>query len=116
MRADSLTANSCLQDELQPRRIQRYVEGRLGYGQVLVGVSARWGYTIWHRFWCDARGEYMDAPIAQLRPADEQFKLFWMRPNGRWWPYAYEGPGPVMRPLALCLEEISQDPHGCFWR
>jgi hypothetical protein len=65
---------------------------------------------------CDADGgEAVAQRIAQLRPDNGGYRLFWKRGNGRWTAYTSGDDLPFVGSIAACLAEISRDPCGCYW-
>ncbi len=71
--------------------------------------------TIVHRVRDAASNDVVDHRIAQLRPDDDLYQLFWKKGNGRWTAYYDDRGERVVGSLAECLEEISRDPFGCYW-
>lgn len=54
---------------------------------------------------------YPFAKISRIK-TKQIWKLYWMRASGKWESY---GPLPESSHLEQLLDEISKDPHGCFF-
>jgi hypothetical protein len=100
-----------------PFLVRRVLSWRVGPRGVLFARSSSTDVlTVIHRIRDACSGDTVEQRIAQLRPTGTpSYQLFWKKGNGRWTAYYDKHGDLVIGSLALCLEEISRDPFGCFW-
>ena len=99
-----------------PFFVRRILGWRIGpRGILLSRTSAAGIVTVIHRLRDACTGETVDRRIAQLRPDDRAFHLFWKKGNGRWTAYYDERGDVFVGSLAECVREISRDPFNCYW-
>ncbi len=100
-----------------PFLVRRVLGWRIGpRGHLFARSSAASILTVVHRIRDACSGDTVERRIAQLRPGRAiSYQLFWKKGNGRWTAYYDKHGDLVIGSLALCLEEISRDPFGCFW-
>ncbi len=99
-----------------PFFVRRVLGWRIGpRGVLLARTNSNGVVTIVHRLRDGCSGETVDRRIAQMRPDNWTYRLFWKKGSGRWTAY-YDGHGdPFAGSLAECLGEISRDPFNCYW-
>ncbi len=99
-----------------PFLVRRLLGWRIGSRGVLLSRSSGTGLiTVIHRVRDACDCDVVDRRIAQLRPEQGEYQLFWKKGNGRWTAYFDERGERFVGSLAECLEEISRDPLGCYW-
>ena len=100
--------------------IEKFIEGKRPpkeiRNQVDIGYSFRdyvvQMYEIRPRW--DNKDEKITIPIAKSRyyKSKNIWKIYWKRANGKW--ELYE-PNEEVRDLAVYLNIVDEDTHGCFW-
>lgn len=99
-----------------PFLVRRLLGWRIGSRGVLLARASSLGViTVVHRRRDAITSEVLDHRIAQLRPDDARYQLYWKKGNGRWTAYYDERGERFVGSLAECLGEISRDPFGCYW-
>jgi Protein of unknown function (DUF3024) len=104
-RIETVVGPFCVRRSPTHARHQVRTEYRVKGHDVLV-IEVR---TVW-----DDPSRWMDHGIAKLRFNRKagEWRLFWQRASLKWEPYE---PLTSSRELAVLVEGIDRDPHGCFF-
>jgi hypothetical protein len=96
---------------LERKRPPEHIRPKLDIGYKIEGQS-----IIIHEirpFWSDAsKIIYPEVAKATFVKAQNQWKVFWLRANLKW--YAYD-PKPTVKSLKEFILLVEEDKHGCFW-
>jgi len=96
---------------VESRRPALHVRSELDISYRIIGQS----FEIYEiRPQWDEPSKKLESPIAKATYVKNSkiWKLYWMRADLKW--HSYQ-PFPTSKSLEEILEEISRDPHGCFW-
>lgn len=96
---------------IESRRPAPHIRNKLDISFRIIGQSFEI-YEIRPQ-WNDSTKK-IEAPVAKATYVKSRkiWKLYWMRADLKW--HSYQ-PFPTSNSLEEILEEINQDPHGCFW-
>jgi len=102
--------------DILPFLVRRSLGWRVGpRGVLLANTTSAGVVTIIHRVRDGCTRDVVEHRIAQLRPENGAYQLYWKKGNGRWTAYYDERGDRFVGSLADGLAEISRDPFGCYW-
>lgn len=98
-----------------PALARRTLASRIGKRSEIRLEGARGVFTLALVRTGHGAAESRECRIAQMRPEQDHYRLYWKRCTGRWTAYVGADGEFFGGSLRECLDEISRDPYGCFW-